>query len=85
MLTKRVNEILIGHGFTPESTLFGNSTCPDEMNRHITNFEEYWGENFYLGGLSGIPFTGKTGFRAYSHHMPDDGDLFLMYASHIGR
>jgi len=24
-----------------------------------------------MGGLGGIPFTGKTGFVAFSHHVPD--------------
>jgi len=26
---------------------------------------------FQMGGLAGIPFTGKTGFAAYSGHIPD--------------
>jgi len=26
---------------------------------------------FHMGGLGGIPFTGKTGFAAFSHHVPD--------------
>jgi hypothetical protein len=84
VLTKKVNEKLNENGFTPDNTLFGNSTCPDEINRFVTNFRAYWGENFPLGGLAGIPFTGKTGFSAYSHHMPDDGNLFVLYASHVG-
>lgn len=60
-----------------------------------------------MGGLAGIPFTGKTGFTAYSHHIPDstyalavfdtgdsslptvsiaptDGNLFVLFAPHIG-
>jgi hypothetical protein len=84
VLTEKVNEKLNEYGFTPDNTLLGNSTCPDEINRFVTNFGAYWGENFPLGGLAGIPFTGKTGFSAYSHHMPDDGNLFLLYASHVG-
>ena len=83
-LTKRVNAILEEQGFTPENTLFANSTCPDEINRFVTSFEQYWGENFPLGGLAGLPFTGVTGFGAYSHHVPDGGNLFILYASHIG-
>ena len=76
-LTKRVNAILEERGFTPENTLFANSTCPDEINRFVTSFEQYWGENFPLGGLAGLPFTGVTGFGAYSHHVPDGGNLFI--------
>jgi hypothetical protein len=84
VLTGKVNEKLIEHGFTPDKTLFGNSTCPDEVNRFVTTFGAYWGGNFPLGGLAGIPFTGKTGFSAFSEHMPDDGNLFVLYASHVG-
>ena len=36
-----------------------------------------WGEGFALGGLGGLPFAGKSGFRAYLHHVPDSGELPL--------
>jgi len=29
-----------------------------------------WGHHFSLGGLAGIPMTGKTGWNAFSHHCP---------------
>ena len=62
--------------------------CPDEINHRegdVTNlFVEYFGKVFHLGGLAGIPFTGKTGFGAFSHHVPDDGNLFILLSSHIG-
>jgi hypothetical protein len=84
VLTSKVNERLHENGFTPDNTLFANSTCPDEINLSAANFGAYWGENFSLGGLAGIPFTGKTGFSAYSLHVPDGGNLFVLYASHVG-
>ena len=37
-----------------------------------------------LGGLGGLPFVGKTGFKAYSHHVPHDGNLFIVFAPHVG-
>jgi len=43
-----------------------------------------WGHVFNLGGIGGIPFVGKTGFTAFSHHVPDDGNLFVVYAPNIG-
>jgi hypothetical protein len=43
-----------------------------------------WGHVFNLGGIAGIPFVGKTGFTAFSHHVPDDGNLFVLYAPHVG-
>jgi hypothetical protein len=85
--TEDVIEILSQEGFTPKNTLFANSTCPDEINRTVTNFERYYGDNFYLGGLTGYPFTGTTGFSAYSHHCPDDcelSNLLIIYGPHVG-
>ncbi len=37
-----------------------------------------------MGGLAGLPFTGPSGFGAFSSHIPDDGAAFLVYASHVG-
>lgn len=72
-------------GLTPENTLFANATCRDEINqRDIRVFGDYWGENFDLSGLGGIPSAGLTGFSAYSHHVPDGGKLFILYGPHIG-
>ena len=34
---------------------------------------------FHMGGLGGIPFTGKTGFAAFSHHVPDGKSPQAMY------
>ena len=84
ILIKLVDLKLRDLGVKPENTLFGNSTCPDELNRIIESFSNYWGDNFVLGGLAGFPFTGKSGFSAYSDHVPDDGNLFILYASHMG-
>lgn len=39
---------------------------------------------FSKGGLAGIPFTGSTGFGAFSHHVPEDGHCFVLMAPHIG-
>lgn len=38
----------------------------------------------YLGGLGGIPFTGTTGFGAYSHHVPEGGHCFILMAPYVG-
>ena len=43
-----------------------------------------WGEGFSLGGLGGLPFAGKSGFRAYLHHVPDSGRLLVLFAPHVG-
>ena len=86
---ERVAAVIEPRGFTAENTLFAQSVCPDEINHEagdITDiFQKYLGEVFHLGGLAGIPFTGKTGFAAFSHHVPDEnGHLFVLMAPHVG-
>jgi len=75
------------YGFTPENTLFGVSICPDEINNEKGSLadllREYWGEVFPLGGISGAPFVGKTGFKAFSHHVPDDGNVLVLFGPHV--
>ena len=43
-----------------------------------------WGEVYPLGGLGGIPFTGKSGWSALSKHVPANGNIFALYAPHVG-
>ncbi len=75
-------------GMTPKNTLVGFCTCPDEINREVTNFSSYYGpKQFPLGGLAGYPFTGKTGFGAFSHHAPNngkEGNIIIIYGPHLG-
>lgn len=73
---------------TPANTIFGVSVCPDEINNGqgtlVDIMKEHWGgHTFHLGGLSGAPFVGKTGFGAFSHHVPDNGNVCILYAPHV--
>jgi len=84
----KVTKVIEKHGLNNKNTLFAQSVCPDEINHEpgdITNiFAEYLGKVFHLGGLGGIPFTGQTGFAAYSQHVPEDSHCFILMAPHIG-
>jgi len=75
-------------GYTRENCLFATSTCPDEVNSKpgelIDLLKNRWGENFGLGGLGGVPFVGRAGFAAYSHHVADNGKMFILFAPHVG-
>merc|ERR1719458_1306504 len=78
----------VKYGFTTRNTLYGQSIGADEAN-HVTGeladqMRHTWGHVFNLGGIGGIPFVGKTGFTAFSHHVPDNGNLFVVYAPNIG-
>jgi hypothetical protein len=89
-LDQLVNRTLTKKGFTDDNTLFADSTCPDEINHNdpdtdVTSlFQKRWGELFPLGGLAGLPFTGKTGWHAFSSHCPDDGHILILFAPHVG-
>lgn len=88
VILRQAQKVLEELGMNGENTLYGQSICPDEINHEkgdITDlFSNYLGEVFHLGGLAGIPFTGKTGFHAFSHHIPDNGNIFILFAPHIG-
>jgi hypothetical protein len=87
-----VEKTLKKRGFTSENTLFATSVCPDEVNSKTRELADLlttrYGEDFTLGGLGGIPFTGTAGFTAYSHHVPDNtasgGKMFVLFAPHVG-
>lgn len=76
---------LIRRGFTPDDTLLAHAFCRDEVNAPVlTKFEDFWGETFNLSGLGGYPTAGRTGFAACASHVPDGGNLFVVYGPHIG-
>ena len=62
-----------------DNTIYGQSICPDEINNEKGDLadimKEYWGEVFPMGGIGGAPFVGKTGFGAFSHHVPEGGKV----------
>ena len=82
--------VLMKNGFEVENTLFCDSSCPDEINHDDPSeditmlFQQRWGSIFPLGGLAGIPFTGKTGWNAFSSHVPKDGNIIVLFAPHVG-
>lgn len=86
MLTAKVARVISADGIKSNKVLLGFSTCPDEINRVVTAFHAHYGaKQFPLGGLTGIPFTGEAGFRAYAHHCADyGGALLVLYGPHIG-
>lgn len=74
-------------GFTPENTLFGTCICPDEINNEkgdlADRMKDYWGECFPMGGIGGAPYVGKTGFMAFSHHVPENGNVLILFGPHV--
>jgi hypothetical protein len=83
-VTEEVGAALRGEGFTPDNTVVATSTCPDELNTSVTDFEETWGDAYQLGGLAGLPFVGASGVSSFLQHVDDDGNVFVIFASHVG-
>ena len=70
-----------------KNTLLATSFCSDEINRIFENklASKFGGSSFSMGGLSGFPFAGITGFTAFSHHIPTtDGSAVIVFGPHIG-
>jgi hypothetical protein len=84
-----VNDELEKLDYHPGNTLFASSLCPDEIN-HLENnslvsiLSKQWGQCFQMGGLAGVPFPGQTGFGAFATHVPNNGNLFILFAPHVG-
>eukprot|EP00927_Polykrikos_kofoidii_P047924 TRINITY_DN42200_c0_g2_i1.p1 TRINITY_DN42200_c0_g2~~TRINITY_DN42200_c0_g2_i1.p1 ORF type:complete len:597 (-),score=46.07 TRINITY_DN42200_c0_g2_i1:312-2102(-) len=74
-------------GVTSENTIYGQSTCPDEINNEdgdLTSLMQgHFGACFPMGGIGGAPFVGKTGFMAFSNHAPTDGNVLVLFGPHI--
>ncbi|MDZ7807509.1 MAG: hypothetical protein U5K71_10380 [Gracilimonas sp.] len=68
------------------NTLWATSVCSDEVNQSLHQLDDYFRAfgPFILGGISGIPFAGKTGFKAFASHIPDKGGAVIIYGPHIG-
>jgi len=86
----RINSVLEDeeYSFKVGNTLFGASICPDEINNKVGDLADimktYWGNIFPLGGISGAPFVGASGFKAFSSHVPDKGDIIILFGPHVG-
>lgn len=84
-LETRVVKVLEEKGYTGENTLLATSLCCDELARRLEDdFVKVYGNNFNLGGLSGFPFAGNTGFGAMAAHIPDEGYCLIVYGPHVG-
>jgi hypothetical protein len=84
-LQETVVALLADKGYTGKNTLLATSLCCDELARRLEDdFVKVYGTNFNLGGLSGFPFAGNTGFGAMAAHIPDHGYCLVAYGPHVG-
>ncbi|MBO6586892.1 MAG: hypothetical protein JJ953_12360 [Gracilimonas sp.] len=86
LVEKNILEEIQKHGMRPKQCIWGTSVCSDEVNNSLDGMSRHFAAPgpFRFGGISGIPFAGKTGFRAFASHIPDDGGAVIVYGPHIG-
>jgi hypothetical protein len=74
-------------GVTSDNVIYGQSICPDEINNEPGDLSQlmtsYFGNCFPMGGIGGAPYVGKTGFGAFSGHVPDDGHVVILFGPHL--
>mmetsp|Transcript_100719 Transcript_100719/g.285450 ORF Transcript_100719/g.285450 Transcript_100719/m.285450 type:complete len:296 (-) Transcript_100719:175-1062(-) len=84
----RVLQALKPYGVGRSNVVYGQSVCSDEINSdpgHVTTLlSKHYGKTFFVGGIGGAPYVGKTGFGAFSGHVPDGGHVVLLFGPHIG-
>jgi len=87
-LLPKVLKALRPFNINPKDTIYGQSICSDEINNEkgqiSTLLSNYYGKVFPMGGIGGAPFVGRTGFGAFSAHVPDNGHVFVLFGPHIG-
>ena len=85
-LKAQIEANLSEFGFDTKKTTWGTSLCSDEVTNTFNVFSPLFvGPGpFRFGGISGMPFTGKTGVLAFASHIPTNGNAFILYGPHIG-
>lgn len=79
-----LGKIQLEHKIDISKVLMATSVCSDDINVPSTTFFNILFGPFVMGGLGGLPFSGKTGMTAFAHHVPVDGNAFIFYGPHIG-
>ncbi|WP_421775009.1 hypothetical protein [Gracilimonas sp.] len=86
LIEENILKELEKRGMSPKQCIWGTSVCSDEVNNSLDSMSRHFAAPgpFRFGGISGIPFSGKTGFRAFASHIPDQGGAVIIYGPHIG-
>ncbi|WP_163714573.1 hypothetical protein [Mangrovibacterium lignilyticum] len=85
VLESYYQELVQAYGLDPAKNIAAFSLCPDELNNPVMEkIRAIYGHAFALGGITGYPFTGETGFNAFGDHIPDAGTAFIFYGPHMG-
>lgn len=71
-------------GGQARTTVLAACLCADDLIASVTDLPRRLAGPFQLGGLAGLPHTGRTGMTAFAHHIPTGGSAFVLYGPHLG-
>eukprot|EP00929_Paragymnodinium_shiwhaense_P020469 TRINITY_DN1363_c0_g2_i1.p2 TRINITY_DN1363_c0_g2~~TRINITY_DN1363_c0_g2_i1.p2 ORF type:complete len:312 (+),score=82.47 TRINITY_DN1363_c0_g2_i1:64-999(+) len=87
-VAERVKETLRPLGFNQENTIYSESICADEIchdEMQLTRLlTQHWGNVFTLGGIGGFAHGGPVALGAFKGHVPEGGNMFILYGPHVG-
>lgn len=85
-LEDRIVRDFMKKGLEMKSCVWATSLCSDEVSNMFPEFYHLFAGPgpFQMGGISGLPFTGITGLKAFLSHVPTHGSAMILYGPHIG-
>eukprot|EP00929_Paragymnodinium_shiwhaense_P111703 TRINITY_DN7_c0_g1_i2.p1 TRINITY_DN7_c0_g1~~TRINITY_DN7_c0_g1_i2.p1 ORF type:complete len:311 (+),score=65.95 TRINITY_DN7_c0_g1_i2:64-996(+) len=87
-VAERVKETLRPLGLNQENTIYSESICADEIchdEMQLTRLmTQHWGNVFTMGGIGGFAHGGPVALGAFKGHVPEGGNMFILYGPHVG-
>eukprot|EP00929_Paragymnodinium_shiwhaense_P073154 TRINITY_DN371_c0_g1_i3.p1 TRINITY_DN371_c0_g1~~TRINITY_DN371_c0_g1_i3.p1 ORF type:complete len:317 (-),score=76.83 TRINITY_DN371_c0_g1_i3:243-1193(-) len=88
VVVERVKEALEGFGLSRANTIYSESICADEIchdPHQLTDLlTDHWSNVFTMGGIGGFAHGGPVALGAFKGHIPDGGNMFILYGPHVG-
>jgi len=85
-LEDRIIHDFMVKGLDLQSSVWATSLCSDELSNMFPEFCHLFAGPgpFHFGGISGLPFAGITGLKAFLSHVPTHGSAMILYGPHFG-
>eukprot|EP00929_Paragymnodinium_shiwhaense_P028561 TRINITY_DN16532_c0_g2_i1.p1 TRINITY_DN16532_c0_g2~~TRINITY_DN16532_c0_g2_i1.p1 ORF type:complete len:317 (+),score=59.39 TRINITY_DN16532_c0_g2_i1:177-1127(+) len=88
VVVERVKEALSLYGLSKKNTIYAESICADELCHEPHQLSDllttHWSNVFTMGGLGGLAHGGPVALGAFKGHVPDGGNMMILYGPHVG-
>eukprot|EP00929_Paragymnodinium_shiwhaense_P074388 TRINITY_DN38069_c0_g1_i1.p1 TRINITY_DN38069_c0_g1~~TRINITY_DN38069_c0_g1_i1.p1 ORF type:complete len:314 (+),score=59.39 TRINITY_DN38069_c0_g1_i1:116-1057(+) len=88
VVVERVKAALTRYGLSKKNTIYAESICADELCHEPHQLSDllttHWSNVFGMGGLGGFAHGGPVALGAFKGHVPDGGNMFILYGPHVG-